>query len=150
MATIKRFEDLIVWQKARELCREIHGIIRKGEFASDFKLRDQINSSSGSVMDNIAEGFERSGRKEFIQFLGIAKGSCGEVRSQLHRALDRRYITESEFQRISDNSVEIGKMLNGLISYLNISEVKGMKYKSRVEEPNEDYAVAEQKFNAPE
>jgi four helix bundle protein len=86
MATIKKFEDIEAWQKARVLCQEIYRISREGQFAKDFALRNQICASSGSIMDNIAEGFERGGRKEFIQFLGIAKGSSGEVKSQLYRA----------------------------------------------------------------
>ena len=93
MATIKRFEDLEIWQKARVLCNTIYPLTITGSFERDFKLRDQINGSSGSVMDNIAEGFELDGKNEFRQFLSISKGSCGEVRSQLYRALDRNHIT---------------------------------------------------------
>ncbi len=81
MATIHRFEDLEIWQKGRTLCNAIYPLTLNGSFEKDFKLRDQINGSSGSVMDNIAEGFERDGKNEFRQFLSIAKGSCGEVRS---------------------------------------------------------------------
>lgn len=92
MAGVHCFEDLIIWQKARELCKDIHRITKYETFSHDYKFKNQINSSSGSVMDNIAEGFERNGNKEFIQFLYIAKGSCGEVRSQLWRAYDFEYI----------------------------------------------------------
>lgn len=88
MATFNKFEDIIAWQKARELCKFIKFYADKDLFARDFKLVSQIRSSSGSAMDNIAEGFERGGNKEFIQFLFIAKGSVGETRSQLYRALD--------------------------------------------------------------
>lgn len=83
MATIKRFEDLEIWQIARRLCKEVFNLTNKGPFLKDFKFRDQIRSSSGSIMDNIAEGFERSSRLEFVNFLSIAKGSAGETRSQL-------------------------------------------------------------------
>ena len=100
MATITKFEDLKIWQKARELCREIALLTRQDEFSKDYRLKDQIKSSSGSIMDNIAEGFERDGRKEFIQFLSMSKGSAGEVRSQLYRAHDCGYITKQKFQEL--------------------------------------------------
>ncbi|HEX8607638.1 MAG TPA: four helix bundle protein [Pedobacter sp.] len=130
MAKIERFEDMEVWQKARNLCKEIYSITNKGGFEKDFKLRDQVNGSSGSVMDNISEGFERDGKLEFRQFLSIAKGSCGEVRSQLYRALDRNYINSEEFEKLRFQSEEISKQLKGFIAYLNASEFKGEKYKS--------------------
>jgi four helix bundle protein len=94
MAAIQRLEDLA---KARELCQDVYRITNYELFSRDYRLRDQINASSGSVIDNIAEGYQRNGNKEFVQFLSIAKGSCGEVRSQLHRALDRKYIHQAEF-----------------------------------------------------
>jgi len=135
MATLTRFEDLKVWQKARNLCIEIDKTTRKPEFSKDYKLKDQINGASGSIMDNIAEGFERCGRNEFIQFLSIAKGSAGETRSQLYRALDKGYISEEKFRQLYEDTNEISKMLKGLITYLNGADVKGIKYKNRVEEP---------------
>ncbi len=101
MATITTFEELGIWQKARELCKEIWALTQKDRFAKDFGLKDQINRSSGSCMDNIAEGFERDGTKEFVQFLSISKGSIGETRSQLYRALDRGHITQEEFDQAS-------------------------------------------------
>ncbi len=88
MSKVERFEDLKIWQLARELCQLIHRLTLKDQFYKDFNLVGQIKSSSGSVMDNIAEGFERDGNKELIQFLSISKGSCGETRSQLYRAID--------------------------------------------------------------
>src|SRR5450759_5396436 len=91
---IERFEDLEIWQEARELSRRVFEITSAGPFHNDFKFRDQIRSSAGSVMDNIAEGFERDGNKEFIQFLSVAKGSCGETRSQSYRAFDYKYINQ--------------------------------------------------------
>ena len=133
MATIKRFEDLEVWQKAHELCNLIYPLTLKDSFARDFKLRDQINDSSGSVMDNIAEGFERDGKGEFKQFLSISKGSCGEVRSQLYRAIDRKYISQEEFQKCFSLAEEISKKLGSFINYLNSSEIKGLKYKIQPE-----------------
>ena len=100
MATFKNFEEIVAWQKARELCKKIKKLTEKPEFTRDYKLKDQILSSSGSIMDNIAEGFERQGNKEFVQFLYISKGSCGETRSQLYRASDYGYITPEEFNDI--------------------------------------------------
>ncbi|MFH0866957.1 MAG: four helix bundle protein [Bacteroidota bacterium] len=131
MATIKRFEDLEVWQKARQLCNLIYPLTLKGSFARDYKLRDQINGSSGSVMDNIAEGFERDGKGEFRQFLSIAKGSCGEARSQLYRAIDRKHISQEEFESAFTLAEEISKKLGSFISYLNNSEIQGIKYKQK-------------------
>lgn len=132
MATIKTFEDIEAWRKARQFCKEIYNLTLEGSFAKDFSLRDQINRSSGSIMDNIAEGFERGSKNEFIQFLSYSKGSAGEARSQLHRALDRNHITEAVFQKLSKESEEISKMIGGFTSYLNKSEIKGTKFKNRV------------------
>src|SRR4029078_1952812 len=131
MATIKRFEDIISWQKARELNKLIGDITDLGKFKRSYKLIDQIESSSGSIMDNIAEGFERSGNREFLQFLYISKGSCGEFRSQLYRALDRNYINQSEFNELYSLAKDIISMLQKLTNYLEQSEIKGLKYKSR-------------------
>ncbi|MBI2270337.1 MAG: four helix bundle protein [Bacteroidetes bacterium] len=128
MATIKRFEDIEAWQQARVLCSEVYKITNEGPFVKDYKLRDQINGSSGSVMDNIAEGYERDGRKEFIQFLSIAKASCGEVRSQLYRAIDRNYITKERFEDLYNMSNKIGKMISGLMTYLKGSDYSGTKF----------------------
>ena len=110
---------------------EINDIITKDPFSRDFELKNQINRAIGSVMDNIAEGFERSGNKEFIQFFYIAKGSCGELKSQLYRALDRKYITEIEFDELSIHSKKISNLIQKLITYLENSELKGIKYKPR-------------------
>jgi len=129
MATFNQFEDIIAWQKARELCKLINVYTAYDAFSKDFKLVNQIKGSSGSAMDNIAEGFERGGNKEFIQFLFISKGSAGEVRSQLYRALDNEYINQEEFQKAYDLADEIGKLDRGLISHLKESELKGDKYK---------------------
>ena len=107
MATIKRFEDILSWQKGRELNRIIGGYIDAGKFKRSFKLIDQIEGSAGSIMDNIAEGFEGRGNKEFIQFLYISKGSCGEFRSQLYRALDRKFIEQDEFELLYNLAKEV-------------------------------------------
>ena len=131
MATIKRFEEIKAWQKARVLNSRVGDIIDKGQFKRNFRLIDQVEGSAGSIMDNIAEGFERSGNREFVQFLYISKGSCGEFRSQLYRAVDRKYINQQEFEELYTIAVEIIVMIQKLIDYLEQSELKGTKYKNR-------------------
>lgn len=132
MPTITRFEDLEVWPLARELANEIFEIYSSSEeFIKDYKLKDQINGSSGSIMDNIAEGFERSGRNEFVNFLTYSKGSVGEVKSQLYRALDRKYISQEQFDRLYHKADTIGKRSGAFINYLNSSPHKGTKFKDR-------------------
>ncbi len=126
----KRFEETEVWQKAQSFCKTVFSHIRKPEFAKDFELKNQINRSSGSIMDNIAEGYERNNNKEFIHFLLIAKGSCGESRSQLYRAHDRSYISDTEFEEAISECEEISKQLNNFINYLKQSEFKGAKHVS--------------------
>ena len=130
MSTIKRFEDLEVWQMSRQLSQEIYELTLADAFSKDFSLKDQIRRSSGSIMDNIAEGFERGGRKEFIQFLSISKGSCGESRAQLYRALDRKYITEEQFHDTYKLADDLGRKIYNFINYLSKSDYKGIKYKS--------------------
>lgn len=129
MATLKNFEEMEVWKRARLFANEIYEVTLKGSFVKDYELRDQISGSSGSIMDNIAEGFERDGKKEFLQFLSIAKGSAGEVRSQLYRAKDRKHISSDEFEKLMNDALEISKQISGLMKYLSGSELKGIKYK---------------------
>ncbi len=131
MSTFQRFEDIIAWQKARVLCQLIKKYTDKDLFSKDFKLVSQIKASSGSSMDNIAEGFERGGNREFVQFLYISKGSAGETRSQLYRALDNNYINDVEFQVAYDLADEVGKLIRGLINHINESELKGDKYRNK-------------------
>ncbi|MEM1407115.1 MAG: four helix bundle protein [Bacteroidota bacterium] len=131
MANIEKFEDIQAWQKARELAHVIYKLCEKTSLKKDYRLKDQILGSSGSVMDNIAEGFDRGGNKEFVHFLTISKASAGEVKSQLYRALDRKHIDRSTFETIYAQADEICKMLAGLIVYLNKSDLKGIKYKDR-------------------
>ena len=129
MATIKKFEDIEAWKLARELCNKIGAVIDDGSFKNSYKLIGQIEGSSGSIMDNIAEGFERGTRSEFIQFLGYSKGSCGELRSQLYRALDRNYISQQQFDDFYVMAVRISAMLQKLIEYLQKTQVKGVRKK---------------------
>src|SRR5882672_7285714 len=126
MATIERFEQIISWQEARMLNKNIGDLIDGGRFKKSFRLINQIEGSAGSIMDNIAEGFERGGNKEFIQFLYIAKSSCGELRSQLYRALDRNYITQKEFDNLSVHAMKISSLIQKLITYLENTELKGI------------------------
>jgi four helix bundle protein len=131
MATIKRFEDLEIWQLATKLSLEIFTITEIAPFAKDFRFGDQIRAAAGSVMDNIAEGFERSSRLEFINFLGYSKGSAGEVRSQLYRAKDQQYINEETFLALNAEYEALGGKIGGFMNYLNQSEHKGQKFKDR-------------------
>ena len=126
---INRFEDLEVWQESRSLCKKIFSVTNQKPFKTDFKFRSQILSSSGSTMDNIAEGFERGGNKEFLQFLSIAKGSCGEVRSQLYRALDFEYIDKMVFEELLNDSEIISRKISNLMLHLRKSDMKGPKYR---------------------
>lgn len=132
MATIKRFEDLEIWQQARKYSLDIFDICNKEPFSKDFRFRDQIKSAAGSVMDNIAEGFERSSRLEFINALGISKGSAGEVKSQLYRTLDQKYICKELFDELYLKYDKLAAGIAGFMSYLNQSQIKGQKFKDRM------------------
>ena len=128
MATINRFEDLEIWQESRRLAKEIHIISIETGLKSDFKFKEQIKSSSGSVMDNIAEGFERDGNIEFRQFLSIAKGSAGETRSQLYRVFDFGYIDEQKFELLKKDYENLSGKIKNFITYLNKKDFKGNKF----------------------
>jgi four helix bundle protein len=129
MATLKRFEDVEAWKKARVLTRSVYEATASGSFARDYALRDQIRRASCSIMSNIAEGFERGGDKEFRQFLALAKGSAGESRSQLYVALDAGYINQEQFDALYDLMLETSRLISGFIKYLGDSAYKGNKYK---------------------
>jgi four helix bundle protein len=113
-ARIERFEELIAWQKARTLSREIYEITRRGAFARDFGLSGQIQRAAVSIMSNIAEGFERGGRGEFHQFLSTAKASCAELRSQLYVALDVGYLDQQKFHVLLKHAEEVARIIGGL------------------------------------
>ncbi|MSU57194.1 MAG: four helix bundle protein [Pedosphaera sp.] len=129
MSKIEKFEDIVAWQKARVLTKDIYTASKIGGFARDFGLRDQIQRASVSTMSNIAEGFERGGDKEFIQFLSHAKGSSGEVRSQLYVALDQGYIAPAGFDELSGQATEVSRLIAGFMSYLQSSDLRGKKYR---------------------
>lgn len=135
MATITKFEDLRIWQEARRICQMILIYTQKPEFSKDFSLKDQIRRSSGSCMDNIAEGFAREGNKEFKNFLSIAKGSIEETRSQLYRAMDSGYISNSEFENSNLACDKLSRQINSFMKYLKTSNYKGNKFS----EPFENY-----------
>ncbi len=131
MATIKEFEDLKTIALSRELCKKIFEFIRRDPFRKDYPLVHQINGASGSIMDNIAEGFGRGSKAEFIQFLSYSRGSCNEVKAQLLRAIDRNYISKEEFDMTYGMADTISRGNKKLIEYLNQCIYKGEKFKNR-------------------
>lgn len=128
MATINDFEDLEIWQLGREICQLVWNLFETTSLGKDYELRNQMNRSSGSIMDNISEGFERNGRREFINFLSYSKGSCGELRSQLYRAFDRNHISKEEFEQLKDKTIIESKKIGAFMSYLVKSDIKGSKF----------------------
>jgi four helix bundle protein len=118
MAGAKSFEELEVWQVSRRLCKEIYEVTNQSDVSKDYGFKDQIRRSAVSILSNISEGFERRGDKQFTYFLGIAKGSAGELRSQLYIALDLNYINEVEFKELNDKVISVSKMLYGLMNYI--------------------------------
>lgn len=133
MAAIHSFEDIEAWKKARVLTREVYIATREGPACRDFRYIDQIRAASCSIMSNIAEGFERGGNAEFRQFLYTAKGSAGEVRSQLYVAFDVGYLNEENFKRLMNLSLEIIRLIAGFIRYLQQTELRGAKFADRTE-----------------
>ena len=128
MGFIETFEELESWKKARELCRFIFELTLRPDFSKDYSLVNQIRASSGSGMDNIVEGFNRGGNKEFIQFLYISNGSLSETQSQLYRALDRSYISKDDLKRGYDLADETIRLNVGMIKYLKYSKIQGRKF----------------------
>jgi four helix bundle protein len=128
MAKIERFEDIEAWQMARELRRTVYQLTRTKPFATDFALVDQIRRAAISTGSNIAEGFERGGNREFIQFLSQAKGSAGEIKDQLYCALDEAYITQSQFDQAYQLADRASRLIGGFMTYLRKAEVSGHKF----------------------
>ncbi len=114
----KKFEELPCWQKTKELCTAVFKLINKVKFKRDLALKDQIWKSAGSTMDNIAEGFDDGSTREFIRFLGYSQRSCGEVQSQLYRALDCGYVDQLEFKIVYDFASDCRKQIKGFRKYL--------------------------------
>lgn len=127
--TARDFEDLVIFQNARNLYKKIYPLTKRGDWRYDSRFVQQIRAASGSIMDNIAEGFERTGNKEFIQFLYIAKGSCGEVRSQIIRAYDSNYISQEEFENLYGDCRRLSAGIMNFIGSLRSSDITGAKNK---------------------
>lgn len=131
MAKIEKFEDLEIWNLSREICRDLEILFETTSLGKRFSLKDQMDRSSGSIMDNIAEGFERNGNREFINFLSFSKGSCGELKSQLYRALDKNIITNEEFETTAVKIELVKNKIGAFMKYLNSSEIKGLKFNNK-------------------
>jgi four helix bundle protein len=128
MAKIEKFEDLEIWNKSREICIDIEHLFENTNLGKRYSLKDQMDRSSGSIMDNIAEGFERNGNREFINFLSFSKGSCGELKSQLYRSLDKKLISQNEFESVSLKVELVKNKIGAFMKYLNNCEMKGLKF----------------------
>lgn len=126
----KKFEDLIFWQRARELTKLVYFYSKSGPFQTDFELKDQIRRAAVSIMANIAEGFGRGGNKEFIQFLFVAKGSLAEVQSHLYVAIDQEYIDDKKFKAAYDKADEVARLINSFIQSIEKSSKRGFKISS--------------------
>ena len=131
MATVQQFEDLEIWQLARKLYNKISEIAERLRKVKEFRFAEQIKSAAGSIMDNIAEGFERNSRLEFLNSLSISKGESGELKSQLYRAKDDNYLEENEFLELYEDTDKVSKKIASFIKYLNNSTIKGLKFKDR-------------------
>ncbi len=134
--TITEFEELEIWKDARELCKVIRKYSSREYFRQDFGLKNQINNASGSIMDNIAEGFERDGNREFLQFLSVSKASCGEVRSQSYRAFDAGFIDATELKDLLSRTEILRKKIIGFMFYLKRTDISGRKFKPVNSETN--------------
>ena len=127
--SFKSLEEIKAWQASRQLANRAFELYSREPFSKDYGLKDQLNRSTGSIMDNIAEGYGRMGNREFINFLSYAKGSCLEAKSQLIRAYDRNYITEAELDELEEMVNKVDNLIGGFMSYLKKSDFKGQKFK---------------------
>lgn len=125
---VTKFEDLIAWQRSRDLFRVMHQLTSKPPLSNNRSLKDQMTRASLSVMSNIAEGYDRGGDREFIQFLYVSKGSCSELRSQLYAAKDAGYLNHDNFKSAHDLAEETSKILQGLIGAIKGKLLKGRKF----------------------
>ena len=133
MATIHRFEDLDIWQLARKLYQKISKLAEKIKKNHDYRFADQMKAAAGSIMDNIAEGFERNSRLEFLNSLSISKGESGELKSQLYRASDDSYLNKDEFDELYEDTDKVSKKIANFVKYLNSSTIEGLKFKDRTD-----------------
>lgn len=131
MATVHRFEDLEIWQLARILYNKISKLAEKIRRNHDYRIADQMKGAAGSIMDNIAEGFERNSRLEFLNSLSISKGESGELKSQLYRAIDDSYLDQIEFDELYEDADKVSRKIANFVKYLNSSKIKGLKFKDR-------------------
>ncbi|MGA8657997.1 MAG: four helix bundle protein [Chthoniobacterales bacterium] len=131
MTTIKTFHDFEAFKKAREFTKEVGRLTHSGRFAHDKVLVTQCRKALLSVLSNFAEGFERDGNQEFVQFLSISKGSLGEIRAQLVYALDQEYIDEQSYSRLDELGSAAARLNSGLIAHLRRSQLKGRKFRVR-------------------
>ena len=143
MSKIEKFEDLAIFQSARNLCKEVYAITKDGVFSRDSRFVQQIHAAAGSIMDNIAEGFERDGNKEFINFLYIAKGSCGEVRSQIIRASDVGFIDKDTATCLYKDCLNLSKAISKFIKAIKASGLSGLKFQDPSSKFQEDDADLE-------
>ena len=132
MATVYRFEDLEIWQLARKLYQKVSKLAEKLKRNHDYRFAEQMKAAIGSVMDNIAEGFEHNSRLEFLNSLSIAKGECGELKSQFYRCLDDKYLSQKEFYEYYEEADKVSKKIATFVKYLNTSKIKGLKFKGRL------------------
>lgn len=137
MTSVKRFEELKCWQEGRKLVNLVYQATSKKIFI-DYSLKDQIRRAAVSIISNIAEGFERGNREEFVYFLYIAKGSCGEVRTQLYIALDLSFINQADFLKATNQARLISGMIYRLIESIKVSKFKGLRYKANIT-PKDDW-----------
>lgn len=131
MATVHRFEDLEIWQLARILYNKISKLAEKIRRNHDYRFADQMKGAAGSIMDNIAEGFERNSRLEFLNSLSISKGESGELKSKLYRAIDDSYLDQIEFDELYEDADKVSRKIANFVKYLNSSKIKGLKFKDR-------------------
>jgi len=129
MGKIERFEDIEAWQLARLICKKTDELFINTKLGKNFALRDQMERSSGSIMDNIAEGFGRGGNKEFHNFLSYSKGSVSELRSQYYRAFDKMLISEKHFEELKADCIKTENKIGAFMHYLRKTDLKGIKFK---------------------